>query len=281
MSSRCHGLFVQVIVVVFLISVQLLAGALAPDTAVGSDPSSTEMISFFPGERLTYALRWEFIAAGEATLEVLPHGVMDGRPVRHFALTVRSNSVLDKIYKVRDRIDAYTDMTLSRSVLYEKKQKEGRRERDIVVRFDLEKQTAVYTNFGRSKLPVALLPGTFDPLSAFFFVRASGLASGKVIERPVSDGKKCVRGRVEVLERETIWVNGRAYETFRLEPELMHVGGVFEKSPNAKIELWVSADRRHIPIRIRSRVAVGRFVGELVSDSTKRFQSDSIGGGEG
>ncbi|AOY57866.1 MULTISPECIES: DUF3108 domain-containing protein [Desulfococcus] len=262
-------LFRGAVVLVILIVVPLTAGAMPPDTAVGYDSAITETISFFPGERLSYALRWEFILAGEATLEVLPNDVVDDRPVRHFALTVRSNAVLDKIYKVRDRIDAYTDLRLSRSVLYRKKQKEGRRERDIVVRFDWENQTAVYTNSGRSKAPVALMPGTFDPLSAFYFVRASDLSPGRIIERPVSDGKKCVRGSAEVLERETIRVNGRTYETLRLEPELRHVGGVFEKSPDAKIELWVSADRRHIPVRIRSRVAVGRFVAELMSDSTE------------
>ena len=44
------------------------------------------------------------------------------------------------------------------------------------------------------------------------------------------------------------------------------------------IKLWVSADRRRIPIRIESRVAVGRFVGELVSDAGRARNSR---GGQG
>lgn len=259
----------------------LLSEAAAAETSVAPDLPAAGTEPFHPGERLTYTLRWEFINAGEATLEVLPDDMLDGRPVRHFALTARSNSLLDKLYKVRDRIDAYTDLTLSRSVLYRKKQKEGRHERDIVVRFDWKEQTAVYANFGSPRDPVALMPGAFDPLSAFYFVRAVGLEPGKAVERPVTDGKKCVLGRVEVLGRETIRVNGRAYDTYRLEPDLRHVGGVFEKSRDAKIELWVSADHRHIPIRIKSKVVVGSFVGEIISDSgavgPDRIQGGRIG----
>jgi hypothetical protein len=40
---------------------------------------------------------------------------------------------------------------------------------------------------------------------------------------------------------------------------------VFEKSKDARIQLWVTADRRHIPVKIKSRVVVGTFVGELVT----------------
>ncbi|MGA8180500.1 MAG: DUF3108 domain-containing protein, partial [Desulfobacterales bacterium] len=55
------------------------------------------------------------------------------------------------------------------------------------------------------------------------------------------------------------------YDTYLIEPELKHIGGVFEKSKNAKIQLWVTADKRKIPVKIKSKVAVGSFVGELVS----------------
>ena len=286
MKNGSIDVFAMKILGVFLIVCLIIGGILSEaavvDTAISPDSAVPGTEPFHTGERLTYTLRWEFINAGEATLEVLPDETLDGRPVRHFVLTARSNSFLDKIYKVRNRIDAYADLSLSRSVLYRKKEKEGRHERDVVVRFDWKEQTVVYANFGSPRDPVPLMPGAFDPLSAFYFVRAVGLAPGKTLERPVTDGKKCVLGRVEVLERETIRVNGRAYDTYRLEPDLRHVGGVFEKSRDAKIELWVSADHRHIPIRIKSKVAVGSFVGEIISDSEAvgpdRIQGGRIGG---
>jgi len=43
------------------------------------------------------------------------------------------------------------------------------------------------------------------------------------------------------------------------------VGGVFEKTKDAKIHIWVTADERRIPVRIKSKVAIGSFIGELTS----------------
>ena len=223
---------------------------------------------FVPGERLVFELRWEFVPAGEATIEVMPLAELDGTPARHFVMTARTNRFVDAFYKVRDRIDAFADADLTRSLLYRKDQREGRRRRRIEVRFDWEAGKARYANFGEPRDPIPLLAGTFDPLSAFFFVRGLELRPGMVVERPVTDGKKNVVGRVAVLERETITVKGTRFDTFRLAPDMKDVGGVFEKSEGADMDVWVTADPRHIPVRIRSSVAVGDFVAELVSVET-------------
>ena len=72
-------------------------------------------------------------------------------------------------------------------------------------------------------------------------------------------------GVADVVRRETIRVPAGTFDTFLIEPDLSHVGGVFEKSPDAKIQLWVSADSRRLPVRLKSKVIVGSFSGELVS----------------
>ncbi len=69
----------------------------------------------------------------------------------------------------------------------------------------------------------------------------------------------------KVVKRETIRGGEKSYDTYLLEPELRHVGGVFEKDKDATIKVWVTADRHRIPVRLTSKVAVGSFVGELVS----------------
>ncbi len=86
------------------------------------------------------------------------------------------------------------------------------------------------------------------------------------IRCPITDGEKFVIGRARIIKRETIKIDGKPYDTFLIEPDLQHIGGVFEKSKDAKIKLWVTADHRHIPVKIKSKVVVGSFVGELISD---------------
>lgn len=217
------------------------------------------------GERLIFELRWTFIPAGEAIMEVMSHETIEGQPARHFRLTARSNAFFDAFYRVRDIIDAYTDTGLTRSVHYQKKQREGSTHRDVTVVFDLKAGTAQYTNRDEVRPPMALLPGSFDPLSAFYYIRGMDLKPGTGLERPITDGKKNVMGRATVVRREKIRVAGKTYDTFLIEPELKHVGGVFEKSPSAKIQLWVTADHRRLPVRLKSKVVVGSFVGDLIS----------------
>lgn len=227
--------------------------------------ASPNEIPFAPGEKLTFQLSWSFIPAGEAVLEVKPTKTIEGVQAFHFVLTARSNSFVDVFYKVRDRIDAYTDINMTRTILYKKQQQEGNTNRDVVVNFNWENQTAQYYNFNKMEKTISIMPGSFDPLSVFFFSRLMDFKVDAMISSPVTDGKKCVIGKAKIVKKEKLSLASGTHEAYLLEPDLKHIGGVFEKSEDAKIQLWVSADRRRIPLKIKSKVVVGSFVGELVS----------------
>lgn len=220
---------------------------------------------FQPGERLVFELKWEFIKAGEASLSVLPIETVDRRQAFHFVMTAKTVPFIDVFYKVRDRIDAYADLGMEHTVFYKKKQREGKTRRDIVVIFDWEKEQAQYIKSGKPKDPIELMPGAFDPLSAFYYVRTVPPEPNTFIERPVTDGKRNVIGRATFVKRERIEVNGTEYDAFLIEPELKHIRGVFEKSEDASIQVWISADHRRIPLRVKSKVVVGSFLADLIS----------------
>jgi hypothetical protein len=225
-------------------------------------------VPFSPGEKLTFQVRWAFIPAGEAVLQVFPIETMNGRKVYHFALSARSYPVIDLIYKVRDRIDAYTDEKLTHSILY-KETKEGKRKKKVVVHFNWEKGEAQRSNFGEKRAPIPVKPGTFDPLSVYYALRLHDLKENMEIEKPLTDGKKWILGRARVVKREKVTVLSGTYDTYLVEPTLEHIGGVFKKSKDAKLQIWVTADARRIPVKIKSKVAVGSFVGELLSVENK------------
>jgi hypothetical protein len=188
-------------------------------------------LPFHSGEKLKFQVGWGPIPAGKAVLKVLPLETVDGMNCNHFVMTARTNSFVDVFYKVRSRIDAYTDLAMTHSVLY-KNRKKGRNKRDIIVNFDWGKKEAQYSDFGEKKKPVSVLPGTFDPLSVFYYFRLANLEENREIESPVTDGKKCIVEKARVIKRETIVVLGKSYDTYLVEPELSHLKGVFEKSKN-------------------------------------------------
>jgi hypothetical protein len=223
-----------------------------------------KLIPFAPGEKLFFEVKWEFIPAAEGVLEILPMETVDGKKCYHFAMTSRTYEFVDVFYKVRDRIEGFADEGMTRSVLYKKTQ-DGKTKRRVTVNFDREKLEARYSNFDERGEPVSILPGSFDPLSVFYAFRLFELKEGEEIEAPVSDGKKCVVGKARVIKREKIKVKNIVYDTFLVEPDLEYLGGVFEKSKNAKLQVWVTADGASIPVRVKSEVLVGSFVAELVS----------------
>lgn len=221
-------------------------------------------LPFSPGEQLVYKIRWETIEAGVASFDVLPVTKVDQQPCRHFSLKLETSPLVDVFYEVRDKLYSYTDLALGHSIRYVKKGT-GSEQRDILVQFNWEKRMARYSNFNAGKKPITIPPGTFDPLAAFYKLRCMDLGNKKEIEFPITDGKKCFMGRAKVLGQETITCFNTTYDTYVIEPELIHFGGVFKKSDKPTLRLWITRDERRLPVRIQSKVIVGSIIGELVS----------------
>ena len=224
----------------------------------------TQAAAFKPGEKLSYTLGWQFIVAGRAVMEVYPDQTLEGRTVRKFKMTARTRSSIDRIYKVRDSLTSITEYDVSRALGYKKIQREGDEKRNETVHFDWDKFEARYhEELSDKKVTTPIQPNTLDPLSAFYYIRNQKFDVGSVIEGPLTDGKKCKTAQIRVVKREKIKVNGRKYDTFKLVPDIKDVGGVFKKSKKAKIEIWCTADERHIPVLLKSKVVVGSFNAKL------------------
>jgi hypothetical protein len=218
---------------------------------------------FAPGERLEYEIKWEFVPAGRAEMQV-HHGRLQGRKVYRFVLKAETNSFVSLFYKLREKIESYTDRDLKRSYLYKERNK-GSEEKKILVSFDWEDMVAQYSDFGKKREPVAITPGTYDPLASFYAFRTRELREGASIEFPVTDGKKHFRGKAAVAAKERIEVNGRELETFKVKPEVNYFGGVFEESEDPSLTIWITADERKIPVKVDVKVAIGSVVAELES----------------
>lgn len=254
---------------------RLLTAAAAFWLLATAGPGAAEPLDvpFVPGETLTFELRWGFIPAGSAVLRVLPIETLQGEPVYHFVMEARTNSFVDAFYKYRSRIDAYASLDMERTIRYRKVSTVYSTRKAITVTFDWNRMEARYlrekTEPGKTPkidrdYRTELLPGTFDPLSAFYFTRLMNFRENGSVERPVTDGKKCVIARASVIRKEKVTVDGKSCPTFLIEPELKHVEGVFEKSDDARVHIWVSADSHQIPVRLESKVVVGSFTGELI-----------------
>ncbi len=241
--------------VIFIVWLMVLAAA-------GESVAAGRIFIFEPGERLVYRAKWFFLPAGEAVIEVLPDTSVNGQPAHHFVMTTSTNSLIDYFYKIRERRESFTDLQVTRALQYREKSTEVY-PRDVVVLFDWAHMTATYTNFGRPGKPVNIQRGTFDALSLIFAIRMYRLIPGDVLEIPVTDGTNIINAKAIVASRERLSIHDVVYDTLVVISDMSRLEGIV--SGGSSLKIWFTADERHLPVMIKTRIAVGSFVFELVS----------------
>jgi hypothetical protein len=230
------------------------------------DKAPDRKIPFVQGEKLTYEGKWGVIPAGTVTLEVLPKQIINGIEAYHFAMITKTNEAVDLLYKIRERQDSYVDNDMTHSVFYKKKT-ESKHPRDENINFDWDKQEATYTNFGQTRPPIHLLPGSFDPLALFYVLRTQNLKENSVIYIPLTDGNLNMEVRAIVGKKEVIEIKGKMYDAIEITPNMETLdkfNKVVNKGDHPQLKVWLTADEKKIPIKIRTSVGIISFDFELV-----------------
>ena len=244
----------------------LAAGALA--TMAAAPPSSTTTapasappvvntaagrargLPFGPGESLRFSIEYGVIKAGTAWLEVGPMETYRGRECYHLVSRAESNDFMSGIYKVRDRIDSLIDAEGLYSLRYRKRIREGSFARDYDILYDPPTGHVRYAD-GRT---FDAKPWSKDGLAAFYFVRHMPLEVGKDIVLAHHSDKRSNDIIVKVHRREKVKVPAGTFDCFVIEP-VMEAGGIFKSS--GRMEIWVTADDRRMPVLMKSKVTVG------------------------
>jgi len=88
---------------------------------------------------------------------------------------------------------------------------------------------------------------------ALFFLRTMNLEPGQSAQIPVSDGKKSVTVKVEAQAREDVKTPAGTFKTVRYEVYLFN-NVLYKRSARANV--WLSDDRRRLPVQIRVRMTI-------------------------
>jgi Protein of unknown function (DUF3108). len=232
-----------------------------------ADKAPDRIMPFQLGEKLTYKGRWGIIPAGELTLEVFPKETINGIEAYHFVMITKTSAVVDLIYKIRERQDSYIDIGMTHSIFYKKKT-ESEHPRDENINFNWEKLEATYTNFGETRPPIHILPGSFDPLGLFYALRLRNLKENSEIYMPLTDGNLNIEVRAIVGKRDMIEIEGKMYDTIEITPNMQmldKLDKVVKKSDHPQLKVWVTADEKKIPLKIRSKLGIISFDFDIVS----------------
>jgi hypothetical protein len=206
-------------------------------------------------ETLAYNIEWRLFNAGKARIEMT--STTEPQPEVRVKLHLESTGFVSKLYKVQDD---YTSV-LNGSLCVESSHivaQEGNRFRETHITFDAEAKKASYVERDRLKNNAVVLQKeteipacVHDVVGGLFFLRTLNLEPGQSTQIPVSDGKKSVMAKVEAQSKENVKTPAGTFATTRYEVYLFD--NVLYRRP-AHLNVWISDDRRRLPVQIRVRM---------------------------
>jgi len=227
-----------------------------------------QSVSLPPKEVLSYNIEWRLVTAGKAQIEWT--STPAPRAGYQVNAHVESIGLVSKLFKVEDDYRA----SLSPATCVQSSEltsHEGSRRRDTKITFDAETRKASYLerdvarNVVLSSKEIDIPECVHDVIGGIYFLRTLNLEPGQSTEVPVSDGKKSVMAKVEAQQKEDVKTPGGTYKTVRYEIFLFD-NVLFRRS--AHLNVWVTDDRRRLPVQIRVRMqfTIGTITLQLVSN---------------
>ncbi|MCB0823358.1 MAG: DUF3108 domain-containing protein [Bacteroidales bacterium] len=224
--------------------------------------------AFAPGEVLKYRFYYDAwltgkITAGTGTLEVkTTNRKFYGREVWHIDTEGNSKGMFNWFFKVKDEFDSYIDVESVAPHYFERKTREGGYKKFDEYRFNHQEEY-VMTRSDTMKIPRY----TQDFVSAIYFARtfsSDTLKVGDMIPVYFFLDDSVYNSAILFDGRENIEIELGTFRCLKFRPG-MATGEVFaDKYP---MEMWVTDDKNHLPILIKSAVIVGNVKAELMEYS--------------
>ncbi len=216
------------------------------------------------GEWLKFRIHYGWFNASEAELEVNEEN-FQGKKVFHITGHGESTGLLGVFFKVDDTYETYIDEETGLPMHFIRQINEDGYKKYTIIDFDQEKNLAtVQDKIKNSAETFATKPQVQDLLSAFYYLR------NQIGDQTLEPGEKLVTNMFfdnenykfssEFLGKETIKTQFGKIECLKFRP-YVQAGRVFKEKES--LTFWMSADKNHIPIKIRAELAVGSLEADL------------------
>ncbi|MCB0730941.1 MAG: DUF3108 domain-containing protein [Ignavibacteriae bacterium] len=214
--------------------------------------------AFNVGEKLTFDVKYGFVTAGVAVMEIPKIRSIAKRETYHITFNVNTVSSFDPFFKVRDRYETFLDTEGLFPWRFEQHIREGSYSRDFSAFFDQRKNVAKTKN-GSYDIP----DNVNDIVSAFYLARTFNYDSLKVgdsfhLENFYKD--KVYPLDVVYRGKETVTVEAGTFNCVMVEP-LVVEGGLFKSE--GSIIIWLTDDEVKMPVKVKSKVIIGSIDAEL------------------
>ena len=246
----------------------------ALDEVVVAEPPLPGVAPFKVGEQARYDVEWVNgpldLTAGQITLSVVApvagdRGASGEAPAWVFEVAMDTAPWVSRFFEAHDRFRTAADEAI-RPLLHQRALREGRRAVDRVYAYDhAGRRVSSGDSPAAARQPGALtlpLPaGARDALTALWYVRTMPLAPGSNLALPLNEAGRNLALNLTVAARETITVDGAQVSALRVEPRF--TARVQRRQP-IESTLWLSDDRRRVPLVVEVTAGFGRVRLKLV-----------------
>jgi hypothetical protein len=237
---------------------------------------------FSLGERLVYVVKWDppwylfflpTMDAGEVDFKLTGDVEYKDRKAWKIVFNARSSGVLSKVagVKIDDKFVFVTEPHTFCSLNVSKSIREGKRNRQIDVEY-LRKTNQLHIRemdesadppkLKKDEIKNNIPPCVLDPLSAIYSLRTSGLNIKHEQDFVIGHDDRIKEIRIHVEKKETIETPAGKYPAWSIKTVAL-LGGLFKEG--GQFRLWLSADRKKLPLQFEVKVSLGKIVGKLKS----------------
>jgi hypothetical protein len=227
------------------------------------------------GEELHYDIRYKYgivdMKGGTAKYG-LKATTFDREQALESTLSFRTNSFFDKIYRIRDTLRSYASVPGITPLYHIRNVNEGGSHLTEELRMLKHGQSATEVSVKRIKegevrMDTVIrsdLPG-YDLLNIFLFIRTLDYAQLRYEQSftvATFLGEKKVNVLIKYQGQAVVRKSGTGYKALRFAVDVANE--VFTESKNA-IEIWISDDKNHIPLKIKAKLKIGAAEANLSS----------------
>ena len=234
------------------------------------------------GERLVFLVEWNppwylfFLPpmeAGEAEIIVSEETEYKGNKAIKIVFNARSSGALVKFagIKIDDHFEFLTNPETLCTYTASKRQREGKRKRDIDVVYLPETRQLHIHEVDRAVEPPVVKKDLYrenipecvkDLFSALYYARRHEFFIGAKYQSVVGDNDRIKEVQVRVERSEQVTTPLGRFPTWRLNTIAL-VGGLFKEG--GQFRMWLTADDRKVPVQFEAKVSLGTISGKLKS----------------
>jgi hypothetical protein len=210
-------------------------------------------LSFPTGEKLSYGAYFGPLRAGYSVMEVR-EGETEDIPAYLIECVQKTETAFSLIYRIDDYYKSIVDTSSFSSLSFNKNINEGKYSNNVTLTFT--EDSVFYTDGRRTEK----IPESKDIFAALYWMRCQTFYPGDTLKIPFHSSGKNQEMIVPVTQLQWTTVPMGKFRTFLLTPLVKDEKIFGSEEP---IKIWVSVDPQHIPVKIESKLKVGKISFQL------------------